>query len=224
MAKAQAPKRVLIEKSNSTIVIVTSVAAFVVVFCLFASKALIAQEIYRGKVINAQRSALSALKTDASNAQSLTSNYKQFISGATNIIGGQTNGSGPQDGTNAQLVLDALPSAYDFPALTTSLGDLVTAQNLQLKGISGTDQEVAQGNQPATGSPQPVAMPFQISVQGTYQEIENLVSAMEHSIRPFQILQLDLSGSQGSMQADISGESYYQPPKAFVVQQQVVNK
>lgn len=220
--KGISSKRALIDKSNSTLVIITSVAAFVVVFSLVATKTLISQAAYQNRVIDAKRTAVNQLKADQKAVDSLKASYDAFNSTAKNIIGGDPNGNGPQDGPNYQIVLDALPSSYDFPALATSLEKIMTGQNVTIDGISGTDDEVAQSSNTASGSPQPVAMPFQISVTGSYQAIQSLVSEFEHSIRPFQIQTITLSGDQSNLNAQITAQTFYQPAKTFSIGSKVV--
>lgn len=210
-------KRSLITKANSTMVVATSIAAFLVVFCLVASKTLLSQAAYQNRVISGKKTALNQLKTDLGARDSLVNSYKTFVSGSQNILGGNTGGAGQQDGNNAKLVLDALPSQYDFPALVTTLGQMITSENLQITGITGTDQELMQQNNQSSASPSPISMPFQVQVQGTYQAIQNLVNLFEHSIRPFQIQTVQYSGSESNMSASISGQTFYQPAKSLSI-------
>lgn len=215
-------KRSLITKANSTMVVTTAVAAFLVVFCLVASKTLLSQANYQNKLIGAKKDAVSQLKDNLAARDSLVSSYKSFVGTPQNVLGGDPFGTGPQDGDNAKLVLDALPSKYDFPALTTSLEKLATAQNLQIQSITGTDEEATQDNSTAQGAPQAVPMPFEIEVAGSYQSIQGLVQSLGKSIRPFQIKTIEVSGNQGSMTATISAQTFYQPEKTFKVQKEVL--
>jgi hypothetical protein len=123
-------KRSLINKANSTIVIATALAAFVVVFALVAGHSLIGQIAYQNRVIDAKKQALRTLKSDLEARDTLVESYKAFVSDKVNVLGGQADGTGDHDGDNAKLVLDALPSKYDFPALTTSLEKMITDQHL----------------------------------------------------------------------------------------------
>jgi hypothetical protein len=114
-------KRALISKANSTMVIATGIAAFVFVFSAVASKALFSQASYQNRVITQKKKALSTLNGDISAVSTLKSSYKSFIGTPRNVLGGNPTGTGDQDGDNAKIVLDALPSKYDFPALATSV-------------------------------------------------------------------------------------------------------
>jgi type IV pilus assembly PilO-like protein len=223
MAKMQlSTKRVLIDKTNSRIVAYTAIAAFMVVFTLVASKTLISQAIYQNRVISAKKTAVSQLKTDIQSTSSLVTAYKAFVDTPQNVIGGDPNGNGPKDGDNAKVVLDALPSKYDFPALATSLEKLLTSQNVQIQSISGTDDEVAQSGDQSSGNPSPVAMPFQISVTGNYQSMQKLVKTFNSSIRPFQVQTMQLSGDENSMTLTMTAQTFYQPEKVFNVSTEVV--
>lgn len=214
-------KRSLITKANSTIVITTGVAAFLVIFCLVASKTLISQASYQNRIIGAKKDAVSQLKDDISAKDSLVSSYSAFVNTTQNVLGGSPDGTGAQDGDNAKLVLDALPSKYDFPALATSLEKMIDSQNLTIVGITGTDDEVQQQNT-GSGAPAPVAMPFQVQVSGSYQSIQGLVDLFNRSIRPFQIQSVEVSGGQANMTATISAQTFYQPEKTFKVSTEVI--
>jgi hypothetical protein len=223
MAKtASFTKRALISKANSSIVVATSIAAFVVVFCGIASKALISQASYQNRVISAKKKALSTLQSDLNARDSLVSSYKSFVDTPQNVLGGSPTGSGDRDGDNAKIILDALPSKYDFPALATSLEKLISAQGLTIMSINGTDEELTQAVNQTSADPQPVTMPFQIQVAGSYDAIKALVSDLERSVRPFQVNKVELSGNEGSMTASIDAQTYYQPEKSLNIKTEVV--
>lgn len=214
-------KRSLITKANSTMVVSTGVAAFLVVFCLVASKTLLSQANYQNRIIGAKKDAVTQLKANITARDSLVSSYKAFVGTSQNVLGGNPSGTGEQDGDNAKLVLDALPSKYDFPALASSLEKMINSQNLQILSITGTDDEAAQSTD-ATGSPQPVAMPFQVQVSGSYDQIQGLVKLFNTSIRPFQVQTVEISGNQSSMTATITAQTFYQPEKTFKVETEVI--
>jgi len=223
MAKtASFTKRTLISKANSTMVIVTAVAAFVVVFSAVASKTLISQASYQNRVISAKKKALATLESDLNARDSLVASYRTFVGTPQNVLAGNPDGTGDLDGDNAKIVLDALPSQYDFPALATSLEKLINGQGLTIMGISGTDEEVAQSATQAQGDPQPVEMPFQIQVSGSYDSIQSLIDVFKRSIRPFQIKKVEISGDEGSMTATIEAKTFYQPEKTLNIRTEVV--
>lgn len=222
MAGTNSVKRALVEKTNSTVVIIVSIATFFTIFSLVATKMFMSQAAYQSRVIKEKRIAVNQLQTDLKAIDKLKHSYDLFASAATNAIGGNIIGSGTQDGDNPKIILDALPSAYDFPALATSLDALETAQGVKILSITGNDDEVAQSANQISGSPQPVPMPFQLSVSGDYAKTQQMLVAMERSIRPIKITMLDISGKQEELTTNVTAETYYQPAKKFNIQTKVV--
>lgn len=222
MAKGLNTKRILIDQANSRVVIITSVAAFILVFCMVATKTLISQAAYQNRVISAKKVAVKQLKDDITATDTLKQSYQTFVSANTNILGGNSQGTGPQDGDNAQIVLDALPSAYDFPALATSLDKMLSGQGLTINSITGTDDEIAQSSNTTSATPQPVAMPFEVSVTGDYGTIQKLVGQFEHSIRPFQVQKINLFGTNSSLTLDVTAQTFYQPAKTLNIGKKVI--
>jgi hypothetical protein len=223
MAKtASFTKRSLITKANSRMVWATGIAAFVVIFSAVASKALISQAGYQNKVISAKKEAFATLESDLNARDSLVSSYRAFIGTPQNVLSGNPDGSGPQDGDNAKIILDALPSRYDFPALATSLEKLIVGQGLTIVSITGTDDEVAQAANQVSATPAPVPMPFTVQVSGSYDAIQSLVDTFGRSIRPIQVTKLQVTGGDGSMTAIIDAKTFYQPEKSLNIKSEVV--
>lgn len=223
MAKtASFTKRALITKANSRIVYTSAIAAFVVVFALVSGKALVDQAAYQNRVISAKKKALATLQSDLNARDSLVDAYKAFVSTPQNVLGGDPKGDGDQDGDNAKITLDALPSKYDFPALATSLEKLVFSQGLVITAISGTDEEVQQEANESSANPTPIAMPFQLQVAGSYESIKSFVGVLERSIRPIQVQRLEFSGDEGSMTMTVNAQTYYQPEKSLNITTKVV--
>lgn len=225
MAKtASFTKRALISKANSTMVIATGVAAFIFVFSAVASKALYGQASYQNKVIAQKKKALSTLKGDISAVGSLKESYRAFVETPRNVLGGSPAGTGALDGDNAKIVLDALPSKYDFPALATSLESLIQSQGLEIQAISGTDEEVQQATNQSSVKPAPIPIPFQVQVSGSFEGVKNLISSFERSIRPIQIKKIEVSSSaQGTnLVAIIDAQTFYQPEKSLKIRTEVV--
>jgi hypothetical protein len=217
MAKAiPSTKRLQIDKAYARVLIAVAVTSFVVVFSLIASKALLSQRAYQGRVISAKTKAVAQLKANVNATQSLVSSYTAFVNESDNVLGGNPKGTGDSDGDNAKIVLDALPSKYDFPALATSLEKIMTSQNIKIGGITGTDDEIQQQNT-AAPTPQPVNMPFQISFSGNYTSVQNLISILQRSIRPIQIQTLSLNATGQGVQATLSADTFYQPEKNLTI-------
>jgi Tfp pilus assembly protein PilO len=170
----------------------------------------------------AQQASLNQLKADVKAQNSLESSYAKFVSPAQNIIGGSSNGTGANDGNNAQIVLDALPSQYDFPALATSLQALIGRQSVNIDTITGTDEQLTAKQSAPSAANAPVAMPISFSVDGAYQSIVNVISDVQASIRPIQIQTMTLSGNESDIMLSVSAQTYYQPEELFTITQRTV--
>ncbi len=209
-------KRIAISKANTQIILITSAAAFVSIFCLVAAHALLSQRAYTGKVISAKEKVNSQLKKDVAATTTLMSSYQAFNKESPNKIGGRLTGSNDNDGNNATIILDALPSKYDFPALTSSIEKIIKDKNLTVGSISGTDDEVAQQATQGGATPQPIAMPFSFTVTNVnYSSAQDLIKTLELSIRPIQIDSLTLSGGADNMSLSITAHTYYQPDTQY---------
>lgn len=218
----QSFKQVQIDKANVRMLVAIGVTVFIVVFSAVAVKSLISRQMYQGRVIESREKARDQLQANIEAAESLTRSYGTFVDSTPNVIGGDPAGDGERDGDNAKIVLDALPSVYDFPALTSSVEKLAARQQVGLLGITGTDDEVNQKGQ-TQSAPQPVEMPFTATVDGSYQNVTNLILEFEKSIRPFNVTKLVFSGSKtGTVNLVVDAKSYYQPAKNLEVKKEVV--
>ncbi|MES2971658.1 MAG: hypothetical protein V4702_05025 [Patescibacteria group bacterium] len=214
-------KRLQIDKANASMVIFLAAASFVIVFSLLASRALLGQRSYQTRVIKEKKKALTQLKANNQAASQLANTYKTFVSTPDNIIGGNPTGSGDRDGDNARIVLDALPSKYDFPALATSLDKILNDKKYKINSISGTDDELAQSTPTATAA-QPVEIPFQVSISGSFDAIQGLLNVFQNSIRPIYLHSMDLSGSDNNLTINVTAGTYYQPEKKINITTKVV--
>jgi len=214
-------KRMLIDQANSRIVISVGLAAFILVFSLVATKTLVSQAAYQNRVIGAKRTAVKQLKADIEATTDLKRSYDAFTSTAQNVIGGNSDGTEAKDGDNAKIILDALPSAYNFPTLTTSLEALASGDNIDINTITGTDDGVAQSANNTSITPTPVEIPFTIAVDGDYGGIQNVVSRFEHSIRPMHVQLMDISGADGKLTLSLTANTFYQPAKSLNIQTRI---
>jgi hypothetical protein len=228
-AKETSIKYLAISKANTQMVAIIAAASFITIFCLVASKTVFSQISYQARVISASDKANSQLKSNITAFNSLLQSYENFVAPTTNIIGGSVQGSAGNSGDNAKIILDALPSSYDYPALLTSTEKTLTNEGFVITGISGTDQEVAeQGNQSST-DPTPVPMPFAFTVDKTnYNAVAELFDTLQSSIRPIQIDSIDVNystgatGQGGDMKMTVAAHSYYQPGISLSITQKEV--
>ncbi len=215
-------KRLQIDKANATMVGIVAGAVFVTVFSLVSAKALWSQRSYQARVIGKKEIARDQLQNNLDAVTKLKTSYEAFVGSPENVLGGNPAGTGDKDGDNAKLVLDALPSKYDFPALTTSLEKLLTSKNFKIGSITGTDDEVAQSKNQLSDNPKPIPVPFSLTVTGSYTSVQDLIQSFEHSIRPFDMSKVSFSGNNNTLQLTLSANTYYQPEKSLNIKQEVV--
>jgi len=211
--------RLQITRDQSTMILIIAIATVVTVFCLVSTKALLSQASYQRRVINARHSATQQLQANIQNATTLTTQYNNVFEGssATNVLGGKNTtdpSAQPPDGDNGRIVLDALPTTYDFPALLTSMSKLFANDNIGSPSIGGTDSTTTTSSQ-SSSNPQPVGISLAIAGTGNYRNVQNLVKDLERSIRPFDITKLTLSGNESTMSISMQVNTYYQSAKAI---------
>ncbi len=224
MAKTETTKRLAISKANAQTVAIVAVAAFITVFCLVATKAAWGQNRYQARVTTAKEKAHKQLVQNTKAFNSLVSSYKDFDASSTNVLGGNSDGgTGDNDGKNSKIVLDALPSAYDFPALTSTLEKILSAQNFKVTNITGIDDQLSQQTNGSSPTPQPVAMPFSFALSNAdYNSVNKLIDTLQKSIRPIQIDSITMAGGSSNMTVTVNAHTYFQPAKSLDIKKQVV--
>ena len=210
-------KKVQVDKAKATILGVVIAASMLSVFALVASKSYLAQANYLNKVAGEKEKAVKQLKANEAAVSTLVASYKSFSDQNPNLLGGVKTGNGDKDGDNARLVLDALPSKYDFPALATSLEKLLTGYTINT--ISGSDDNITQSQ---GENSELVEMPFTVDVGTDYKGMQALLTTFEKSIRPFQIMNIELNGTNTKLQSTITAKTFYQPEKDLRITTKVV--
>lgn len=214
-------KRLLIDKANATMLMTVAITSFVVIFSLIAVKALFSQSGYQGRVIKAKTAALKQLKENNKNVTNLVSSYESFASEPVNVLDGNPGGNGPKDGDNPKIVLDALPSKYDFPGLISSLEKLLKDGGFKIESIGGNDDELAQQNK-AADKPTAVSIPFPLAVTTNFDGAQNLLKTLENSIRPMYVDQISVQASNGSLRLSLNAHTFYLPEKTVKITTKVI--
>ena len=205
-------KHIAVDKANTLVIVSAAVAAAIVVFTFFAGKALVDKIAYQNEVLSKRNKANAQLEQNIDSINKLTASYIAFDSAPESVIGTPDK--------NSKIILDALPSVYDFPALASSLDSIVKNAGLKVVSITGTDQEETAEKSSIT--PTPIAIPFEISASGSYESLQRLVADLERSIRPFKIAEVTISGKDSDLTIAIKGETYYQPKTEIGITEEVV--
>lgn len=215
-------KRIAIDKANTSLILSITVTIFVVVFSLVASKALYSQMRYQSKVISKKQATLKQIETNKKEVAKLNTAYEEFSSDVSNILGGNPKGGGDRDGDNARIILDALPSKYDYPALLTSLNKLASTGGFKLTSLTGTDDEVNQTAVKDSPTPAPLDMPFSAEATIGQSDGVKFLQLFEKSIRPINISKVSVQGSDASLKVSVQAKTYFQPEKKLNVTEVIV--
>jgi hypothetical protein len=193
------------------------VATIITAFCLASSKVLLGQALYKGQVISARHKAIKQINTDISSANAMIKQYNEVFIGdnPVNAIGGKNDPdplAQPPNGDNGRLVLDALPSTYDFPAVLSTMSRVLSMDSIGSPSIGGTDQAVTTDSRP-TEDPKPSSIDLTVNGTGSYTNTTSLIKDLERSIRPFDITHLTLGGNESSLTVGLNLSTYYQQAK-----------
>jgi hypothetical protein len=226
-------KHINIKKDNSVIFAAIGIAVFVVVFGIFVTKALVEQASYNQRVIGAKKDALNLAIENTKNVEALELSYISFANESINVLGGVSKSDGPIDGTNPKIVLDSLPSVYDYPALSSSIEKLLVDNGYQIERIGGSEDATLSATNPnsspdsvtvTTGlvSSELIEIPYPITIASSVDGTQRLLDVFERSIRPFYIETISFSGNDQSLNAKISMKTFFQPGIKFQASSKVV--
>lgn len=218
-------KHIQISKANQAVIVATAIAVCITVFGIFTGKVLLERRSHQAKVIAKKEAALKQLKENVDAKNKIVASYKVLVSKPDNIIGGSSSptATGPNDGDNARLILDALPSTYDFPALATTIEYMLRSNGFAIDSLTGTDDEVNQAAN--TLGTEPVEMPISFGVRNTdYDGTVKVIDLLDKSIRPFVIdsLSLEKTGTGKVMKLTIEAKTYYLPARSFTITKEVI--
>lgn len=214
-------KKLQISKAQSRLILVVAIATVLTVFFLVSSKTLISEAAFQKRLIDSRRDAVKQLQENISSADTLLENYETVFEGTspTNLIGGRKDPSPsavPPNGTNARVVLNALPSTYDFPALITSVSKILSDSGIANPTIGGEDQSTSISSDPQA-NPEPASIELNIGGSSNYGGIQRLITDLERSIRPFDIQTLQFRGTDAQLFVTLKANTYYQPAKSLTI-------
>lgn len=206
-------KRDLIKKAGSSMFISVAGAAVILAFALVSINFMWGQLKYNNQVNGAKEEVRDTIKANIEEANSLKTSFVA-LNQADDLIPGQG------DKSNSEIVLDALPRKYDFPALRTSIEKLAAISGVKITGFGGEDQESQAVSSMTT--PSPIEILFNLTVSGDYDSIKRFIRNTENTIRPIKIDRLTLGGRDDEMSATLSMTTYYQPSIDLTVQKRVL--
>src|SRR5581483_3623193 len=103
-------KHEYVAKNSTRMIVATAVASALAMFAIFGGHSILSRMSYQRHVIAQQHIAVNQLKSDINSLQSLVNQYKIFSTANPNMLGGSSSGTSGDEGSNARIALDALPS------------------------------------------------------------------------------------------------------------------
>ncbi len=193
----KATKKNLIGKANSMIFIAAIVGSVSLSIGIVSGKILLDRHSFQLRIMREKKLARDTLRSNVEEISKLKNSLTKL----------------DETTTNSQVILEALPSKYDFPAVASSL-ELIAEKSGQDKTnfrFSGKDEgDIPPGT---STSPVPYPMPFTTSVKGSTEKSMQFLKDLERSIRPINIKTLALRGEDGGAALSVTAETYYQPTK-----------
>lgn len=223
MKKLNIDKHQTISKDTKIITIVVSVTIFITIFAIFGLKDFLSLRSFQQKIIVADTTAYNQLNNDINSANILVKNYNKFLNNKSKtiqnirstIITPTTKGF---HYNGATMVLDAMPTTYDYPATESYLQNMLDSINQGNDTFSINNNSGGQSAGVFSTSAAPVT--FSISANSiNYQALIQLVQVMKNSVRPITINSLSISGSNNSMTVNITAQLYYQSSQTFSISQ-----
>ena len=214
MAQKVSVKHLQIDNTQSRMLAIVAVAVVISVFSLAGIKAMVVKGAYQRRVIHARKQVSDQLKSNLQQAKMLVDQYKVFADQNPNILGGNATLDGNQNGANQQIVLDALPSKYDAPALASSVEKLLQGESVTIRAIDVKDDP---SSNPDTAVAAPASSIITFSFQGStnYSGGRQAIQDFERSIRPFDITTLQISGTDTELSLEVTANTYFQPAKSL---------
>lgn len=214
MAIHSSGKYIQLSRAQQEMLATIAIAVVVCVFSLVGFKTMVSRGNYQRKVLNQKHKIITQLEANYSAAKNLSTQYGTFATLDPNIIGGHSDGTGNQDGSNPQIVLDALPNKYDTPALASSVEKLLDGDGASIRSINVKDDPA---NNPDIAVPQPSAhaVAFSFEASTSFANAQQIFKDFERSIRPFDVTKLEITGSDNTLIIDVDMNTYYQPSRSL---------
>lgn len=215
-------KRQQIASSNKAMFLWVAGASVLVAFALVISVFLAKQILFTEKVLIEKNNTIGTLDSNLQTADTLDKNVKK-LRADKNLTLARSSASD----NSLDVVIDAMPYAADEVALGSSLQTaLLTGASIESLTVESTDVDTAQGGTDTSfieqvGTSQPVVFSFKAT--GTSEQLQDVLDRFNRSIRPINILSLQLeSAGANNLTATVQAVTYYQPKKTVELTEKVV--
>lgn len=182
--------------AGNNLIIALAVISFIVIgVTVFADKALISSIMLDQKILTAKQTADTKLSENLTNAPQLVQAYNSL-------------------GSLTRIVSDALPNTKDMPSVLVTLENMGGQSGLKIRSVAPTSFG-GEGAAPESGSggvgvPDPQSFRVAVTFDGSYPALLKFMKAVELSVRPMKVVDLQLNGSGSALTGQIVLQTYYQ--------------
>lgn len=201
-------KRQQIKNANKTAFIWIAVASTAVVFCLVTAQFLVRQAIANQKVINEQSHTQTVLAGNLKTYDQLKQSVEKLMADP-NLQKVKAN---PSDSAY-KVVLDALPVTPDGTVLGSSLMQVILPKSgVSISSLTaGIEADPNADPAAAASADASTSIRFSFTADSNYGQTLAMLKDLERSIRPINVTELTLQGSDTTLNVQVSGESFYAP-------------
>lgn len=137
-----------------------------------------------------------------------------------------------EEDQSVQVILDALPSSANSPALGASLQnkllagiDGLTVESLQIDSVVGVEvlsNESVQDASATESDSEFNQITFQFSVTGSQEALRSVLLNLERSIRTIDVLSLRIESQESTQLMTVQARAFYEPAKKIELGTKVV--
>lgn len=200
--------------AGASILVVTIAVLFIYVFKQFS---------FNNTVISKETTAVRTLKENTRAYSELKKNIDELVANS-DLASVKT----PQSIDNLQVITDSLATTSDSSTFAASLQNIIAPRSgVSLESVTiPSDAEfdsVATTVTTEDAEIKPEELIYQVEAIGNYQSIAAFLENLERTIRPVDIRNLELSGSDSMLRAQITLVTYYQPVKDIKISQKEIS-
>lgn len=209
-------KRQQIDSSKKTMFLFVAGAAFITGVSLVVAYFLVQQILFHGKVWSAKQDTVATLDKNITAIEELKKKVRVLETNSA------LNSVKIKDDSNAlQSVLDALPDNANSDALGASL------QNKLIGGVDGVSLDslsvdAVSSEAAASSGNGKSAITFTMGVSGSADQLKELLTRFERSIRVIDVVSAELQASESNLSLNIQGQAYFEPAQVIELQSKVV--
>lgn len=221
-------KRQQISNANRTMFMWVAAVSAVVGIAIVGSILLYQKAVFNERVLAVKDKTVNTLRDNNKVIPELEDKIRQM-----NTNQALTDAMAPNQTQPIRVVLDALPSEANSPALGSSLQSkflndpALKIESLNVDPVLGVESQ-AQGNvQDASGAAETAAneitFRFSVSVDiNNANALKELLQRLERSIRAIDITSLKIEAQSNRLVLSVEGRAFYEPAKTVQLQEETV--